>query len=126
MEIPSLRIALDEEALCTVHFAGHLADEGVMRGMDMRIVMGDQNDTTVMHTHTALNWSDPADYDTDVHLALASATDFFGIVDWDAEGTVDFSGNGTFAVRVSDHSLAGDDVLRLDADGDFAKAEHTL
>lgn len=126
MEVNTFHIALDEGELYNVYFTGHLADEGATRGMDMRMMMGDKTDTTIMHTQTALNWSDPADYNTDVHLALASATDFFGIVDWDAAGTVDFSGNGTFAVRVSDHTLAGDDVLRLDADGDFAKAEHTL
>jgi hypothetical protein len=123
MEITSFSIALDEELLGSMTFSGHLADES----MGMHLLMHDHNDTAVMHTHTALNWSDPAEYDMEVHLSLASATDFFGIADWDAEATVDYAArNSAFAVRVCDRTLAGDEVLRLFADGDYTKAEHTL
>jgi hypothetical protein len=93
--------------------------------MDVLAQISDHNDTTVMHTHTALNWSDPADYDTDVHLSLASATDFFGVLDWDTTVTVDFV-ESQYTVRLIDHALTGDEVLRLSADGDLTKTEFTM
>jgi hypothetical protein len=94
------------------------------RSTDIHVQISDNNGTTVMHTHTALNWSDPADYGTDVHLSLTSATDFFGILDWEAEATLDYI-EPQYSVRIKDHALAGDEILRVIADGDLTKTEHT-
>jgi hypothetical protein len=96
-----------------------------MRSTDIHVQILDHHDTPIMHTHTALNWSDPAVYDSDVHLSLATVTDFFGLVEWDATVTCEFA-EGMYAVRLADHALAGDELIRVIADGSFAKTEHTM